>query len=161
MSAKNTKADSKPKSKKAGGRKTKYNEEVLEHIKAWARDGLTEKEMCAKIGVSQWSFNEWKKKHPQLPIALKENKEAVDDSVELSLLKRARGYDYDEITEIDGPLGFTRKVVKKHIPPSEVACFFWLQNRRREKWRKKQEIDLNDNGNMQELINAVKGIFNS
>jgi len=155
------KTGSKPKNKKAGGRKTKYNDEVLEQIKAWARDGLTEKEMCRKIGIDERTFTKWKHKYSLLVPALKENKEAVDDSVEVSLLKRARGYDYDEVTEIDGPLGFTRKVVKKHVPPSEVACFFWLQNRRRDKWRKKHEIDLNDNGNMQELINAVKGIFNS
>lgn len=160
MSAKNTKTV-RPDKKNAGGPKTKYNPELLERIKAWVRNGATNKDICAKIGINQNTLYIWIRKHGELCEALKRTKEIVDDEVENALYKRAIGFEYDEIHETDGPLGFTRKVVKKYVPPSEVACFFWLKNRRPDKWRAKNEIDFSDNGNMQELINAVKGIFNS
>jgi CelD/BcsL family acetyltransferase involved in cellulose biosynthesis len=33
-------------------------------------------------------------------------------------------------------------VTEHHVPPSEVACIFWLKNRQRENWRDRQEVDV-------------------
>lgn len=164
MSAKNTKTiklDKAKNNKSRAGRKPKYNNEIHERIKAYARDGLTDKEICKKIGIGQTAFYAWLKQYPKLKKALKKCKEVVDDGVVDSLLKSASGFYYDEVTEIDGPKGYTKKVTRKYVEPNPTSAIFWLKNRQPDKWRAKHDGDLNDNGNMQELINAVKGIFNS
>lgn len=124
------------------GQKGKYNPELLGRIKIWVRNGATNKDICAKIGISEKTFYEWLNKHSNLREALKENKDDVDDQVENALLKRALGFEYEEVEETDGPNGFERKVKKKRALPSEVACFFWLKNRRPDKWREKRETEL-------------------
>lgn len=59
-------------------------------------------------------------------------------------MKRALGYDFEEITtEIQElPGGGQRKHIRKvtkHVPPETAAGIFWLKNRRPDKWRDKIE----------------------
>lgn len=86
---------------KKRGRKSKYEscvEPRLYEIRKWARDGCTEAEMCVRLGVSESSFNDYKKQFPEFSESLKEGKAVADYKVEDALFKRALGYTYEELT---------------------------------------------------------------
>lgn len=140
------------------GRKNKYHTHVfprLEEIAHWCRDGLTEEEICKRLGVSHTSFAEYKKQFPELTDTLKVNREIADYRVEDALYMRAMGYEYEEETfeefAIDRPylkedgtivrteLRLTKKVKKKQAP-DVTAQIFWLKNRRPIEWRDKQDV---------------------
>ncbi len=122
-------------------------------IQGFARDGMTDAQIAQKIGISTQTFYDWEKRFPEFLDALKKGKAPVDIEVENALLKRALGYDYEEvITEIEeipagkGPDGQQIIRQKKHIrkitrhQPGEVAAqIFWLKNRRPGRWRDKIE----------------------
>ncbi len=70
-----------------------------------------------------------------------------EDEVEAALLKRALGFDHEEVHQeavIDKKSGEvlealkTRKVLKV-IPPDVRALLFWLKNRRPDRWRERVE----------------------
>lgn len=49
-------------------------------IEKWARDGLTEEQICLNIGVSVNAFNIYKKQYPELKESLKKGREIEDYS---------------------------------------------------------------------------------
>lgn len=136
----------------AGGRKSKYQTHVepkLLLIEAWARDGMIQEDIAKKLGVAMSSFSEYKNKYPELTEALKRGQEVVDVQVENSLLKRAMGYRYDEVTkeasrELDEETGEYKTImvetkrVTKEVQPDVTAQIFWLKNRRPDVWRDKK-----------------------
>ncbi|WP_339012255.1 helix-turn-helix domain-containing protein [Lactococcus garvieae] len=74
-------------------------EEGLVKLEGWARDGLSDKQIAEdKIGVSERTFTDWKKKFSSISSVLKKGKEVVDRQVENALLKRALGYETTERT---------------------------------------------------------------
>lgn len=140
------------------GRKSKYERNVkprLLEIAAWCRDGLTDKQIAANLGISQDSFYVYKNKHNEFAETLKETKEIADIKVENSLNKNANGYDYEEQTvvmkkeviykdgkrvkEVTYPEIIT---LTKHREAETRAQMFWLQNRKPEKWRNQSQVDL-------------------
>ena len=122
--------------------KGKYREwiepEGLLKIEGWARDGLIEEQIAKNMGISVSTINEWKNRFPEIKEALKKGKEVVDREVENALLKRALGYEYEEVTEKYemGELTET-KVTKKQVVPDTTAQIFWLKNRKPREWRDK------------------------
>lgn len=134
----------------------------LTRIEGWARDGLTDKQIANdKIGIAENTFCAWKNKHPEILEALKKGKAPVDIEVENALLKRALGYEYDEVTtEIeelaDGKQKKHKRVVKKMVVPDVTAQIFWLKNRRPDKWRDKQIIENQGDGMLADLIEGLK-----
>lgn len=117
-------------------------QEGLLKIEGWARDGCTDKEIAANIGINPDTLYTWKKKFPILAESLKKGKDVVDRQVEKSLLQRALGYSYEEISEKyeDGVMT-ERKVTKKHVVPDTTAQIFWLKNRKPEQWRDKPQSE--------------------
>ena len=116
----------------------------------------------------------WKIKFPAFSDAIKRGKAPVDIEVENALLKRALGFEYEEVTtEIeDVPTGKTgedgkpifkqRKHIKKTtkmVPPDTAAAFIWLKNRKPHQWREKREVvaDVADNAfrNMQTIASLI------
>ncbi|KZM54922.1 transposase [Aeribacillus pallidus] len=126
--------------------KGKYQEwltqENLTLLEGWARDGLTDEQIAHNMGIKRQTLYDWKKKYPDISDALKRGKEVVDRQVENSLLKRALGYEYEEVTKelINGTMLITKKV-KKYQPPDTTAAIFWLKNRRPDKWRDKRDVE--------------------
>lgn len=124
--------------------KGKYQEwltkEGLLRLQGWARDGLSDEQIAANMGITDSTFYEWKKKYSEISEALKEGKDAVDRQVENALLKSALGYKYDEVTKElrDDELVVT-KVVHKEVQPNTTAQIFWLKNRKRAEWRDRVE----------------------
>ena len=83
-------------------------------LEGWAREGLTEEQIGARMGVSPVSLWRWKRRFPEVAEALRKGKEVVDFQVESALLENALG----------GNLN---------------AQIFWLKNRRPDKYRDKHE----------------------
>lgn len=116
-------------------------------IQGWPRDGLTDEQIANNIGISRSTLSEWKKRYQDLSDTLKRGKEIIDREVENALLKRALGYNYDEVTkerltkkDIHGDPaidfnGFpisemvTTKIVTKEAVADTTAQIFWLKNR--------------------------------
>lgn len=120
--------------------RSKYQEwltdDRLLRLAAWARNGLTDEQIAKNMGIASSTLREWKKKYPALSAALKKNKEVVDTEVENALLKRALGYEYDEVTiEVDSNGKQRKKIIKKRVPPDTTAQIFWLKNRNPNGWR--------------------------
>lgn len=103
-------------------------------VEGWARDGLTDDQIAHNMGVASSTLREWKKRFPTFSEALKKGKEVVDYEVENALLKRALGFQYEEIIIIGGEEA--RRVVRVALPDT-TAQIFWLKNRRPDKWKNK------------------------
>jgi hypothetical protein len=138
------------------GRPGKYDTHVkpkLLLIEAWARDGLTDEQIAANLGISIATYYVYKSENIEFSDALKRGKEEVDIMVENALFKRAMGYTYEEVTheaiEIKTGSGdnivyqpATKiKTVLKEVVPDTTAQIFWLKNRKPKEWRDKQEIE--------------------
>lgn len=124
-------------------------------LEAWARNGLTDEQIVANMGIGARTLYEWKKKYPQISQSLKKGKEVVDIQVENALFKRAIGYSYTEttkerVTEYDTETGEAlgshmevTKEVTKEVAGDVTAQIFWLKNRKPEAWRDVKNIDAN------------------
>lgn len=101
----------------------------------------------------------WKKKFPILAESLKKGKDVVDRQVEKSLLQRALGYSYEEISEKyeDGVMT-ERKVTKKHVVPDTTAQIFWLKNRKPEQWRDKPQSESAIDKALAKVIEILGGV---
>lgn len=135
-------------------------QEGLLLIEGWARDGLTDEQIAGNMGVSRSTLNSWKDKYPDILDALKKGKEIVDRQVENALLKRALGYEYEEIKEKYefGELS-ERTITKKQVVPDTTAQIFWLKNRKPKDWRDKQErLDntTEDNDMVKQFVEGMK-----
>ncbi len=123
--------------------------EGLLKLEGWARDGLTDQQIANNIGIGYSTLQTWKSKYQDIQDTLKKGKEVVDIQVENALLKRALGYEYDEITYEDGK---ETKRVRKQVAPDVTAQIFWLKNRKPDEWKndphmlemKKKELKLKE-----------------
>lgn len=148
-------------------RKGKYEDwitpEGLLKVEGWARDGLTDEQIAANIGIRAGTLYDWKNRFPDFSEALKKGKEVVDRQVENALLKRALGYTYKETTREPvlnpdtGKVELTiTKTVTKQVAPDTTAQIFWLKNRKPETWRDKREITTDDNDQVMAFIEAMR-----
>lgn len=133
----------KKKKKRSNG---KYHDwitkEGLLKVEGWARDGLTNEQIATNMGIVPSTLYEWQNKYEEISEALKKGKEVVDREVENALLKRALGYEYEEvkIEEEDGSI--KRTVTKKHQLGDTTAQIFWLKNRKPYEWRDRKNLEL-------------------
>jgi hypothetical protein len=131
--------------KNKGGRPTKYKPEYNQQAKMAAKAGFTEANLAELFGVSIDTITEWKNKHPEFSASLKEGKEEPDDQVEASLFKRATGF-RRRVEKLDKD-GCVHEIWEE-LPPDPVSMIFWLKNRRKDKWRDKQEVEHSGNINV-------------
>lgn len=107
-------------------------------LEGYARDGLTDEQIAGKIGINPATLYKWIDRFGEIGEAIKRGKAPVDFEVENALLKRARGYEYEEVvTEVYGDGKKHVKKIKRHVPPDVTAQIFWLKNRRPDRWRDK------------------------
>lgn len=131
----------------------------LTRIEGWAREGLTDAQIAVKMGISEASLYNYQAKFVEILEALKRGKAPVDNDVENALLKRALGYEYEEVTTevFDMPDGSQRKHIKKTrkmVVPDTTAQIFWLKNRRPDIWRDKPEGYNADNEPVKVIIDV-------
>ena len=126
----------------------------LDLIAQWARDGSIERDIAKKLGVSESTFSGYKKEHEELLQTLTVNKEVADARVESALYKRAIGYEYTETSREQGPGGVKTKTTVKQVAPDVTAQIYWLNNRRPDRWRNKQDISI-EGAPKVEIINDI------
>jgi hypothetical protein len=135
--------------------KLKYDDTFPLRAEDMARKGLIDKQIAKNLGISEATLYDYQKKYPEFLKALKRGKAPVDVEVENALLKRALGFEYEEIhTEYRLPLGETKvdekarpnliRRIKKIVIPDTTACIFWLKNRRKDVWRDMRDLGIFD-----------------
>lgn len=155
-------------SSKKVGRRGKYedwlDEDSLLKVQGWARDGLSNEQIAHNMGITFQTLYKWQDKYSELREALKKGKEVVDREVENALLKRAMGYEYDEITQepvTDKDTGITEmrvtKRVTKQIAPDVTAQIFWLKNRKPDEFRDKRDVELSGHVDLGSIIEKARG----
>lgn len=127
------------KTKNKGGRPSKLGTVDRGQVEKLAKAGWTDVQMAEFFGVTEKTWNNWKKKEPEFFQSLKDWKMEADHAVERSLYERARGYSHPDvhITSYQGEVTITD--IEKHYPPDSTAAIFWLKNRKPAEWRDKQE----------------------
>lgn len=139
--------------------KGKYEEwlepDGLLKIEGWARDGLTDEQIAANMGISPKTLYRWKEQYCQICQSLKRGKEVVDRQVENALLQKALGFKdtvrraikckeviYDNGKRISEKEHIEYADEEVYVPPDTTAQIFWLKNRKPDKWRDKQNMEL-------------------
>lgn len=154
-----------------GGRKTLYKKEFDDLAHGYALLGLTDSQMAKYFGVSDKTFDNWKKKYPSFLRSINSGKEPADAEVARSLIDRAKGYEWDEevpikVKEVTYNNGkrvrevetVVMKTVHRVVPPDTRAIQYWMNNRRRKRlepaegeepdnsWAERHEIDHTSKG---------------
>ena len=137
---------------------------------ACSEGGFTDEKIAKLFSVAKSTINLWKKAHPDFYDALRRGKDEYDcDNVEVSFLKRAKGFRFTEthrelrevlttaapvfeegtsiaIAQQPPPIkSFEMVVVKKiskYSPPDAKACLEWLCNRNPDRWRKLKHVEV-------------------
>jgi transcriptional regulator with XRE-family HTH domain len=129
----------------SAGQPTPYNKKMPKIAFSFAALHFTESEIAEKMGISQATLTNWKKKHPEFLASIEAGKKAVDDTAERSLYSLVTGFEREvERLTKDGVI----VTVTEYYPPQVRACEFWLMNRRRKDWTNRQEI-VNTNLNVE------------
>lgn len=127
-------------------------------IECWAREGLTDEQISKNIGVAYSTLREWVAKFPAISAALKKGKAPVDFEVENALLKRALGYEWEEVTtEVYGDGRKHVRKVTRNVPPDVGAIAFWLKNRKPKKWRDRPADDATTDV-LRKAVEVLEGI---
>lgn len=129
--------------------KSKYDPDTFPLLaEGYAREGLTDKQIAKKLGISKATFYVYENKYKDFSDSIKKGKAPVDIVVENKLLQRATGYEYDEVREEStkdietGKVTLVRVVTTtKQIVPDVTAQIFWLKNRKAEKWRDVKNLE--------------------
>lgn len=131
--------------------------EGLTLIQAWSRDGMARGEIAAKIGVSAATFRRWEKENIGISEAVKMGREITDITVENAILKKALGFETEEVKTVIKANGDEEiTTVRKNVPPDVSAASVWLKNRRPDKWRDKPQES--GNGIYEKLDEIIGGI---
>jgi hypothetical protein len=137
-----------PKKKHAGGRPTDYQKDhTCIAVEFMAEMGLTDKQMAARLKMSESAFNVWKAEHKEFMESLTRGKAKADERVEKSLYKNAVGYVYKAqkplvVSDGNGE-GSHIEIAeyRERVAPNVSAQIFWLKNRKPKVWRDKQEVE--------------------
>lgn len=149
--------------------------EGLLKLEGWARDGLTDEQIATNMGIRRETLYAWCKKYTNISNTLKRGKEVVDREIERALYNNAAGYNYTEkvictkkevlyengkrIKETVEPVVVE---VEKHKPGDTTAQIFWLKNRKPDKWRDKQDVQISgelksEQSKLDDLIRQMRG----
>ena len=121
------------------------------YLESWASDGLTDEEIAHKMGISKTTFYVWCNKERAIRSAVMRGRDMSNIKVENTLYRCAMGYTYEEeqVTK-DGDI----VTVTRYQAPSIEAQKFILTNRRKDKWKSKQEVLLDAQATVQATVQA-------
>lgn len=123
-------------------RKSLWKPEFVEQAKSLCLLGATDPEIASFFEVSLTTFNNWKRKTPELRDALKAGKMVADAKVAKSLYQRAIGFSQQEIDirVIGGKV--VQTIYTKKYAPDTTAQIFILKNRHPELWNDRRDRDM-------------------
>lgn len=130
--------------------KTKYNTDFPLLAQGHARQGLSDQQIAYNLGIHVATYYRYQNEHQEFREAILKGKRPVDIEVENALLKRALGYEYEEVhveyeppqKPSDKPKPKAVKKIKKFIPPDVGAITVWLFNRRGKFWKDKRQLEI-------------------
>ena len=128
-------------------------EPFLHKVEAWAKQGASQKEIAANLGVAESTYCKYLalgrdgvEPYTEFSECFYRACEIPDDMVEAAMYKRACGIEYDERTferkwdpAREAFVEVCIKRVTRYIPPDITACMFWLANRRPDRWKYKPD----------------------
>lgn len=143
----------------AGGRKPKYNKELVAKICALIEaDTYTVAEICRMVSINQDTYYTWLREKPEFSEYIKKAQEARTEflvaEAKKSLLKKIQGYTVQEkhITTVGSgkydangkeiPKIKEQKIVDKHYQPDTAAIIFTLVNGEPENWKNRQHAEV-------------------
>lgn len=124
-------------------------QDKLDQITAWA-EKLTKADIAHNMGIHASTFRRWRRENELLRSAYEKGASIVDERMESALIKKAEGFEYDEVTkeyDSEGNLKY-KKVVKKRFPPDVPALKFYTMNRMPDKWSEVNRQEINVIGEM-------------
>ena len=134
---------------------SKYTKDTVAKICAALREGDPIILACKKSGISDDTFERWRKRKAEFAEAIKAAKDDFQANIlkdlEATLWKRAKGYVVeDSDTEYVNDKIRVQKIKKKNVPPDTGALIFALTNVAPEKWVNRQKIDTHE---VKEIMN--------
>jgi hypothetical protein len=119
--------------------------------------GADDKQLAKLLGIALRTLQLWKEAHPEFMHSIKKGKEVFDtNSVEVSLLQRALGYEHEEIKFFsDKGIVTDQRTIIKHYPPDTVAAIYWLNNRRSDRWKNRKAVEITGANGEPVNINVV------
>ena len=126
------------------GRPTKYKQDYDEQAEKLSLLGSTDKELADFFNVNVDTVHEWKKKYKSFSDALKRGKLIADMQVANKLFQKAiGGYKIkSQKAFVDKDGGEHVITVEDEAAPDTTAIIFWLKNRQPDKWREKQNLNI-------------------
>lgn len=122
-------------------------EDSLLLLRGWKRDGLDDKDIAKKVGVTAETLCRWKSRSETIRQALNKTKEIVDRDLEETMFQRAKGFFVDEKVceyryDENGNRVLTyEKITTKFIPGSETMQIFLAKHQIRDKWNEDKTDD--------------------
>ena len=151
----------------AAGRKTGAEEYLTEDgllmLEGWARDGMTDTEISKyKLHISERTFCRWKEKYPSIVSALKKGRAPVAEEIESTMYDMCRVQTYKDVVE-EITTDANGKVISKHkrittreVAPNPTLIIFAMKNLKPDKWRDKQVVNVDGEGQLAKLIDGLK-----
>lgn len=153
----------------------KYNKDMVQSCADWVREnglidygGATLRDFCRAIGIDDMSYYNWMKRS-EFSEAIKKAKEVFRESLEKDIVKSlanaAKGYEYTqtttEYTDVNGKPR-VKKQVKKNIrvEPNVGAAIFLLTNIAPERWKNRQNQEVNISNEKPITVDEAKKIIN-
>jgi DNA-binding XRE family transcriptional regulator len=137
------------------GRPTKYKAEYADQAYKLTLLGATDAQLADFFGVTEQTFNAWKKSHPEFLESITRGKDLADAEIAAALYHRAKGYSHpeDKIFNNNGQEMVVPTI--KHYPPDTQAASLWLRNRQPGRWRDKQQVEHSvDNDLVRRILDA-------
>lgn len=115
-----------------GGRPSKYDSDVkprFEEIKEWLKIGATDREIADNLGINKATMCDYKKRFSEFNELIKKGRKMPIQDIKAALFKRATGFDYKEIEEIEDNEGYKRtKTVTKYALPDPASAMILLKH---------------------------------
>ena len=120
--------------------------------------GSTDEELCQLFSICRSTLNRWRKKYPEFNQAIIDGKGAADAHVAESLYKSATGHVL-KVTFVGISNGeVIKEDYEKEIAPNVSAIKYWLNNRRSDVWRERQEIEIEGAAELTPWESVVVGV---
>lgn len=122
-------------------------EKGLQKVENWARNGLTDKEIAQKMGITKQTFYVWLKKYADFSDSIKKGKADSLELAEKMVFEHIRGFEYEEtetsiIQDNHGNEQKKTTVKNKKALPNDRMLQFYLRNRFPDVWNGKGTIEI-------------------
>ncbi len=130
----------------------KYPEMAMRHCLL----GATDTQLADLFQITVKCIDKWKVKYPKFLEALRNGRENADAHVASSMYHRSLGYSCKEDKVFCNQGEVTIVPTIKNYPPDTPAAIFWLKNRHRDKWRDRQDIEVDTSESLKEAMTLAR-----